>query len=271
VQIFLALSAAYLLALWFALAVWAYRDINARSQSVVTQIVGTLLVVLFSIPGALLYLLLRPKETLDEAYQRSLEEEYLLQDLEEVSVCHSCKRPVEEDYMLCPHCQTMLKDACVGCGKMIDTKWTVCPYCGVNQGERAAIIREQLPQPEERFVERGAGAFAPLQPPAATITAASSQLDFGASEEFIGPVFTAPGIEPGMQMFADPFEDEESEPTEPIRLFDRRRTRALKAAGDTPSNGAASEGPDDSAPVAESPKSEPASEEEPTAPVSERA
>ncbi|MEZ4500631.1 MAG: hypothetical protein R2839_11270 [Thermomicrobiales bacterium] len=62
---------------------WAYRDINARSQSVVTQIVGTLLVVLFSIPGALLYLLLRPKETLDEAYQRSLEEEYLLQDLEE--------------------------------------------------------------------------------------------------------------------------------------------------------------------------------------------
>lgn len=235
VQLFLALSLAYLLALWFALAVWAYRDINARSQSVVTQVVGTLLVVLFSIPGALLYLLLRPKETLDEAYQRSLEEEYLLQDLEEASVCFSCKRPVEADYMLCPHCQSVLKEACPGCAKMIDTKWAVCPYCGVNQSERATIIREQLPVVEERFIERGSGAFAPLQPPPTTITASSSQLDFGATEG-PGSVYAAPGIESGPQLFPDPLLEEDAEPTEPIRLFDRRRTKALKAADESALN-----------------------------------
>ncbi len=250
VQIFLALSVAYFIALWFALAVWAYRDINARSQSVVTQVVGTLLVVLFSVPGALLYLLLRPKETLDEAYQRSLEEEYLLQDIEEVAVCFSCQRPVEEEYMLCPHCQTVLKEACVGCGKLVDVKWSVCPYCGVNQTDHSTIIREQLPAPAERFIERGSGAFAPLQPPPSTITQAA-QLESSMSESFIGPVYPSTELDQGFLTFPDPL-DEEPEPTEPIRLFDRKRTKALKATADAAStngaedlNGAAA--PDDKA------------------------
>lgn len=228
VQIFLALSVAYLLALWFALAVWAYRDINTRSQSIVTQVVGTLLVVLFSIPGALLYLLLRPKDTLDEAYQRSLEEEYLLQDLEEVSVCHSCQRPVDEEFMLCPHCQAILKEACPACARLIDARWSVCPYCGVNQSDRSTIIREQLPAAEERFVERGSRTFAPLQPPPATIQPAAQQVGPGVEERFIGPVFPMQEIDSGPQSFSEPLEDQE--PSEPIRLFDRRRTRALKAA-----------------------------------------
>ena len=36
----------------------------------------------FFVPGVLLYMMLRPKETLDLTFQRSLEEEYLLQDIE---------------------------------------------------------------------------------------------------------------------------------------------------------------------------------------------
>ena len=83
-QVLLALGGAYLIATWFVLAVWTYRDIEARSKNVATQIFSTLLSVFFWIPGVLLYMMLRPKETLDEAYQRSLEEEYLLQDLQEL-------------------------------------------------------------------------------------------------------------------------------------------------------------------------------------------
>jgi RNA polymerase subunit RPABC4/transcription elongation factor Spt4 len=228
VQIFLALSAAYLLALWFALAVWAYRDIGARSQSVVTQVVGTLLVVLFSIPGALLYLLLRPKETLDEAYQRSLEEEYLLQDLEEVSVCHSCQRPVEDEFILCPHCQTSLKEACPACAKLISVRWSICPYCGANQSDQSALIREQLPQPEERFIERGAGTFRPLEAPPETIRERPA-IAYSEREPLIGPPIPVAGLEMGGELFIEPVVAEQ-EPAEPIRLFDRQRTRMLRAA-----------------------------------------
>src|ERR671915_917242 len=98
-QLLLALAGAYVVALWFVLAVWTFRDIESRSRSVVTQVFSTLLVVLFFVPGVLLYLILRPKETLDEAFQRSLEEEYLLQDLEELPLCPGCARYVEDDFV----------------------------------------------------------------------------------------------------------------------------------------------------------------------------
>lgn len=132
-QILLALGGAYLIALWFVLVVWTFRDIEARSRNVVTQISSTMLVVFFYVPGFLLYWLLRPKETLDEAYQRSLEEEYLLQDLQELPLCPNCHHYVEDDYQICPHCNTQLKEACHNCGRLVDLQWSTCPYCAAPQ------------------------------------------------------------------------------------------------------------------------------------------
>ena len=45
-----------------------------------------LLVLVFSVLGLIIYLILRPRETLAEAYARSLEEEALLQELEEQGI-----------------------------------------------------------------------------------------------------------------------------------------------------------------------------------------
>jgi len=128
-QILLALGGAYLVATWFVLAVWTFRDIESRSRSVITQVFSTLLVVLFWIPGWLLYRLLRPKDTLDEAYQRSLEEEYLLQDLQELPLCPSCNHYIDDEWRICPHCNTQLREDCDSCGHLIDLRWDICPYC----------------------------------------------------------------------------------------------------------------------------------------------
>lgn len=128
-QFLLAIGIAYLIALWFALVAWTFRDIEARSRSVFTQVFSTLLVVLFFVPGLLLYLILRPKETLDQVFQRALEEEYLLQDLDELPLCPGCQRSVDADFVICPHCQTSLRHACASCSRLIDRRWAVCPYC----------------------------------------------------------------------------------------------------------------------------------------------
>ncbi|HEX5499417.1 MAG TPA: zinc ribbon domain-containing protein, partial [Thermomicrobiales bacterium] len=145
-QILVALGGAYLLALWFVLIVWTYRDIEARSGSVVTQVFSTLLVVLFFVPGVLLYLLLRPKDTLDQAFQRSLEEEYLLQDLEDLPHCPTCHRNVADDFMLCPHCHTQLRQPCSSCARPVDVRWNVCPYCAAPQhGQPEAAPRVEAP------------------------------------------------------------------------------------------------------------------------------
>jgi hypothetical protein len=130
-QFLLAIGIAYVVALWFALVAWTFRDIEARSRSVFTQVFSTLLVLLFFVPGLLLYLILRPKETLDQAFQRALEEEYLLQDLDELQLCPGCQRAVEAEFVLCPHCQTHLRGPCPSCSRLIDLRWSVCPYCAV--------------------------------------------------------------------------------------------------------------------------------------------
>lgn len=137
-QVLIALGGAYLIATWFVLIVWTYRDIESRSKNVVTQVFSTLLAVFFWVPGALLYMMLRPKETLDEAYQKSLEEEYLLQDLQEVPSCPTCNHFVHDEWQICPHCNTQLREGCHNCGRLVDLRWDICPYCGVEQQEHVA-------------------------------------------------------------------------------------------------------------------------------------
>ena len=133
IQVLIALGGAYLVTLWFALIVWTFQDIQARSRSVVAQIFSTLVVMLFHLPGLLVYLILRPRYTLDDAFQRSLEEEYLLQDLEELPHCPGCQSVVEDDWVFCPNCRTELRDNCVACDRLIDLQWEICPYCGSEQ------------------------------------------------------------------------------------------------------------------------------------------
>jgi RNA polymerase subunit RPABC4/transcription elongation factor Spt4 len=154
VQVLLALAGAYLVVLWFALIVWTFRDIEGRSRSVFTQVFSTLLSVLFFVPGVLLYLLLRPKETLDEAFQRSLEEEYLLQDLEELPHCPSCHRYVEDDFVLCPHCHAQLREPCGNCEQLVDLRWPLCPYCGVVQSEHGESA-DRVEPPAARWTAPG--------------------------------------------------------------------------------------------------------------------
>lgn len=128
-QVLIAMAGAYLVTLWFALVVWTFRDIESRSRSVVAQIFSTLVVVLFFVPGLLIYLILRPRQTLDEAFGRSLEEEYLLQDLEDLSLCPNCHRPVRDEFVVCPACYTELRRACPACARLVDLTWAICPYC----------------------------------------------------------------------------------------------------------------------------------------------
>jgi RNA polymerase subunit RPABC4/transcription elongation factor Spt4 len=140
VQILIALGGAYVLTLWFALVVWTFQDIQARSRSVVAQIFSTLVVMIFSIPGLLVYLILRPRYTLDDAFQRSLEEEYLMQDLEELPLCPGCQQYVEDEWVYCPNCRTELRDNCVACDQLIDLRWEICPYCGAEQYEDEELL-----------------------------------------------------------------------------------------------------------------------------------
>ena len=128
-QISMALIGAYAAALWFCLVVWTFRDIQKRTRDVLVQILATILVLLFNVPGLMLYLILRPPETLSEMYARNLGEETLLRELSQRDVCPHCQNKVESDFRVCPICRTPLKESCPSCHKLTQLNWQACPFC----------------------------------------------------------------------------------------------------------------------------------------------
>ncbi len=121
---------AFIAALWIALIIWTYRDIRSRARDPLVQILSALLVAVLNLPGVLVYLILRPQRTLEEEYQRTLEEEALLQALEDLPLCPGCERRIKDDWQVCPNCHTKLKKACNECSKLMELPWNLCPYCG---------------------------------------------------------------------------------------------------------------------------------------------
>lgn len=129
-ELLIALVGAYFVAFCVGLLLWTFRDVRRRSRDILVQFMALLLVLVFNVPGLLLYYLLRPAETLDDAYERSLEEEAILQGLEERNACPGCKQMIQPDFVVCPNCSTTLKRQCASCGRPLNLKWVVCPYCG---------------------------------------------------------------------------------------------------------------------------------------------
>ena len=137
-----------------------------------------LLVLIFNFPGHWIYLIVRPRQTLSELYERSLEEETLLQELEDQKACPTCKRRVKDDYLVCPSCRTQLKEACRQCSKPLSYAWVTCPYCGLEKPPRegmaprpvrppAAAARPQpvAPRPQAPAQEQRAQPSRPIQRP----------------------------------------------------------------------------------------------------------
>lgn len=143
---------AYGAALYVGMIVWTFKDIHARSRDMLAHVMSVLLVAIFTLPGLLVYTLLRPRNTLAEEYERNLAEEAMLQDLDERRVCPECERRIEPDFVVCPNCRHALKLRCASCGRLIQPQWTVCPYCGLVHEDAeptAAHTHDVLPEPAE--------------------------------------------------------------------------------------------------------------------------
>ncbi len=158
-----ALGGAFLAALWLSLLVWTYRDVRNRVKDPLVRILAVLVVALLFLPGIVVYLILRPPQTLEDEYQQMLEEEALLQAIEERTACPGCGRHTQEDWIVCPNCYTKLMKTCHSCGKLMKLPWSLCPFCGtpepgkriedltVSEATRGVEIPEVEEDPEEEL------------------------------------------------------------------------------------------------------------------------
>ena len=133
VGIVVAVVGAFLFAFWIAMGIWTFNDIRSRSRDWLAILLACLLVLVFPIVGLVLYLLIRPKETLAEVYDRALEEEALLRELEHSPGCHNCGSPIKDEWVYCATCHDQLQHSCATCGNLVRSEWAICVTCGTPQ------------------------------------------------------------------------------------------------------------------------------------------
>ncbi|HZR92554.1 MAG TPA: zinc ribbon domain-containing protein [Gaiellaceae bacterium] len=115
---------------WLAVGFWTFKDARRRVRSPWLVALATLLGLVPPYVGALVYMLFRPPEYLDEVRERELEiraiEERLAAAQRE---CPVCRAAIEPSFLVCPVCTTRLKEACSGCKAPLEPLWQMCPFC----------------------------------------------------------------------------------------------------------------------------------------------
>lgn len=138
------MAVAYVVTLWIAAVAWTARDIRERTDDQTLRAVSVLMVAVFFLPGLLLYMALRPQETRAEAFEREIEREAFLRDLDKQQTCPSCRRGVAEDFVACPYCTEELRTPCSSCTRSLAGAWTICPYCGADREAPAVAAAASL-------------------------------------------------------------------------------------------------------------------------------
>jgi RNA polymerase subunit RPABC4/transcription elongation factor Spt4 len=120
----------FLIAFWLAVGYWVYKDAKRRIEDPV--LIATAVAIGLVIPyvGALVYMLFRPPEYLEDVRERELEIKAMEKRLGSRDLhCPVCRAEVDEDFLVCPVCTTKLRQSCVTCSRPLEALWQVCPYC----------------------------------------------------------------------------------------------------------------------------------------------
>lgn len=117
--------------LWLALVYWAYADARRRIEDPALVGLSLLVALIFPYVGALVYMIVRPPEYIEDVRERELEVQAAQARLSAASrlLCPYCDYRIEREFVRCPSCLRKLKDRCANCARPLDQAWTICPYC----------------------------------------------------------------------------------------------------------------------------------------------
>ena len=131
-----------LVVFWLVIIGWVWVDSSERTSKKGLKIVYILLVIFFNIFGLIIYLIIRPSETIEEIYWEDLERRYLKYETSELGDCPRCGSQLYPGYVFCTNCGYRLKVKCPQCGVLIDKDHVFCEYCGFKIKERATVQEE---------------------------------------------------------------------------------------------------------------------------------
>ncbi len=134
----------FLVVLWLSVAFWVYKDAKRRIEDPWLITMATILGLIPPFLGALVYMLFRPPEYLEDVRERELEIKAMEERLARRDLhCPVCRAEVDPSFLVCPVCTTRLKQACTSCKAPLEALWQICPYCATPIEPTATL--EQLP------------------------------------------------------------------------------------------------------------------------------
>lgn len=115
----------FLVALYVLSIIWVIRDSYLRGAY--PWLWG--IVAIVPLLGLVAYLILRPSMYSVDRQEQDLEIALKERQLEHFGNCPVCGGAIEHDFIVCPKCNTQVRNVCTHCHKPLEPDWSVCPYC----------------------------------------------------------------------------------------------------------------------------------------------
>lgn len=106
----------------------AYVFIDAKRRGVQAFWAWGLLA-LIPFVGLIAYLVMRPSMYASDREEQELEMALRERQLAQYGNCPNCGTTIEKDFIVCPVCNTQVRNVCPTCKKPLEAHWIVCPYC----------------------------------------------------------------------------------------------------------------------------------------------
>lgn len=137
-----------LIVFWFVVLYWVWLDSGDRTSNRTVRYLYVLLVASLNVVGWIIYLIIRPTQTIEEIYWADLERRYLKYETAELGDCPRCGTQLYPGFTFCPNCKYKLKRRCERCEVLVDKKNKYCPYCGQEMKKKSSVVEELAPTQE---------------------------------------------------------------------------------------------------------------------------
>lgn len=114
---------------WIVVIGWVWSDAGERTTNIYARVGYVLLVAILNVIGWLIYLIIKPSETIEEVYWSDLERRYLKYETAELGDCSKCGCQLFPGYIFCPECGNELKVKCSKCEVYVDKHDKFCVFC----------------------------------------------------------------------------------------------------------------------------------------------
>lgn len=117
---------AFVVALYLLSVVYVFIDAKRRG---VQAFWAWGLLALVPFVGLMAYIVMRPASYVADREEQELDMALRERQLAQYGSCPNCGTTIEKDFIVCPVCNTQVRNVCRTCKRPLEAHWKVCPFC----------------------------------------------------------------------------------------------------------------------------------------------